>query len=124
MKRDENHAELQGTNSWGESAAPPVLQRVGIRGRLTGPLLDVVVDQAFLNGSDDDIEVVYTFPLPPRAVLAGLEFELGVVRYSGSVKLKQQAEHDYEAAIAEGNTPVLVERNAAGLFTARQSESR
>jgi len=110
--------------AFGESVTPPVLQGIDIKATLHGPLLDVLVEQRFLNAGRDDIEVVYTFPLPARAQVAGLEFVLGGVRYSGAIRSKEVAAQQYEDAIDKGDTPVLVERSAEGLFTANLGNLR
>ncbi len=45
-----------------------ILEGVRARGRVTGRMLDMTLEQRFRNPADINIEVVYTFPLPWRAV--------------------------------------------------------
>jgi Ca-activated chloride channel family protein len=103
---------------WRPSRALRVLQRVSIRASLTGPVLDVLLQQHYENTGASDLEAIFSFPLPPRAVLTGIEFDLAGKRYTGAVALRQAAEERYEAAIAEGDTAVKIERSADGIYTA------
>lgn len=112
---EEAHAALASARTRGSR---PSLKAVSIDVRLAGPLLDVTAEQSYRNDSRQDIEVVYTFPLPPRATLMGLEFELGERRLAGAVRSKSQAEDAYERAVAAGDAAVLVEQERDGRFTA------
>jgi Ca-activated chloride channel family protein len=112
---DGTHAMLASART---DCTPPALQAVTIDVRVAGPLLDVTAEQSYRNEGREDIEVVYTFPLPPRAVLTAMDFELGERRLVGAVKRKARAERDYEQAIASGDAAVLVEQERDGRFTA------
>src|SRR5207342_1045486 len=92
MRPNEQHASLHCSGN----SAPPVLERVRIQACATAPLLEVTTEQHYANTSDQDLEVVYTFPVPPRAVLLGLEFTLGERTLIGAVKAKQKADQEYE----------------------------
>jgi Ca-activated chloride channel family protein len=101
-----------------DSGAPVVLRSVKGRGRLCGLLLTMTLYQSFRNDEAQDIEVVYTFPLPWGAVLTGLEATLGERRMSGQVLARQQAAQRYEDAVEQGDAPVMVEKSTDGSFTA------
>lgn len=88
-----------------------ILERVKAHGRVTGRMLDMRLEQRFRNPGDTNVEVVYTFPLPWRAVLLGLEVELNGVTLKGLVKASVQARADYEEALSEGNSGILVTVN-------------
>ena len=62
--------------------------------------------------------MVYTFPMPPQAVLLGFACELDGKRQDGRVVARAEGERDYERALAEGNAPVLLESLPGGLHTA------
>ena len=94
---------------------------------LEGARIDVRIDdllaeftlvQSFRNGSGDDIEAVFTFPVPLDAVFLGLDATLGERDLEGRVIEKQQARWTYEKSIAQGDSAVLVERTENGLLTA------
>lgn len=93
------------------------LERVRLEGVLDGALFEATVIQQFHNPHDEHLEVVYTFPLPWAAILLGVQVQLGERQLEGVVVEKAQAEADYEGALAEGNTAILLEQNADGSFT-------
>lgn len=74
--------------------------------------------QLYRNTDKDNLETVYTFPLPWGTTLLGLNAEIGGHRLHGTVMEKQQATERYEEAIDSGDTPIMVERSARGLYTA------
>ena len=94
-----------------------VLEAVKAKGRVVGRMLDMRIEQRFKNPEPTNIEVVYTFPLPWHAVLLGLEVELNGETLTGQVKAKVQARSDYEEALSDGNTAILVSVNADQTYT-------
>jgi Ca-activated chloride channel family protein len=106
-------AQLTGAN--GQTAA---LQSAHVEGRLEGLLLSMKLRQHYRNTGTNNLETVYTFPLPWGTTLLGLNAEIGGHRLHGTVMEKQQATERYEAAIDAGDTPIMVERSARGLYTA------
>lgn len=90
---------------------PLPLQGVQARGRVVGRTLEMQLEQRYCNPEDVNVEVVYTFPLPWHAVLLGLEVELNGETLSGIVKARNQARTDYEDALADGDSAVLVTVN-------------
>ena len=94
---------------------------------LEGARIDVAIDdllaaytltQRFRNASSTDIEAVFTFPIPVDAVFLGLTATLGERELEGRVVEKQQANREYEEAIAAGDSAILVERTHDGMLTA------
>lgn len=94
------------------------LKSVHIDGRLDGLMLNVKVRQSYRNDSGKNLETVYTFPLAWGATLLGMNVELNGKRMQAAVLEKKEATEKYEKAIDEGDTPVMVERSASGLYTA------
>ena len=94
------------------------LKGVNVRARLHGLMAEVEVEQLYQNPQKTNIEAVYTFPLPLGAVLLGLEVEIAGKKLSGTVVEKKQAERDYENAVTDGNSAVMLEEVGPGLFTA------
>lgn len=99
-------------------APAPVLAGVQIEGRLDAVLFELTLRQTYRNASDRVLEVVYTFPLPSTAVLLGFATELNGERLEGVITAKAEAEHQYEAALEEGDAPVMLEALGGGLHTA------
>ena len=94
------------------------LKGVNVRARLHGLMADVEVEQIYRNPQKTNIEAIYTFPLPLGAVLLALEVEIGGKKLSGSVVEKKRAERDYEDAVTDGNSAVMLEEVGPGLYTA------
>jgi Ca-activated chloride channel family protein len=93
------------------------LQGVRANGRLSGMLLDVSVEQRYRNPAGRNIEVVYTFPLAWGAVLLGFDVTIGGRKLSAVCVEKKAAERRYEKALAKGDSPIMLERAADGLYT-------
>lgn len=94
-----------------------VLESVAFKGNLRGLCLELEVVQTFVNSSKRNIEAIYTFPLPFGAVLLDLNVKLGNKLLTGSVVAKKQAENDYENAITDGNSAIMLERADDGICT-------
>lgn len=70
----------------------------------------------FLNDEDENIEAVYTFPLPIDGVLTALHIQIGEREMHGMAVENSQAQEDYEQAVSEGDTPIMLERIDLGLY--------
>lgn len=93
------------------------LQALDIRGHLESALARVELVQTFRNPEEVNVEAVYTFPLPVEAVLLGLSVRLGERTLVGTVTPRAQAEAQYEQALSDGHTAVMLEQIEPGLFT-------
>ncbi|TSA12164.1 MAG: VWA domain-containing protein [Comamonadaceae bacterium] len=113
MKVKEQACSLAGKR--GEAVS---LKSVHVDGRLDGLMLHVKVRQSYRNEADHNIEAVYTFPLAWGATLLGMSVELNGKRMQARVLEKKEATEEYEKAIDGGDTPVMVEKSASGLYTA------
>lgn len=84
----------------------------GINGTLAlnGPLAEAALDFSYENTGDDDLELHLIFPLAVDAVLLGVDLKINDDVLHGKILPADAAEHDYEDAISEGNTPVMIER--------------
>jgi Ca-activated chloride channel family protein len=80
-------------------------------------MLEMCLEQRFRNAEDQNVEVTYTFPLPWGAVLMGIEVTLNGEKLHGLVAAKQEAREQYEHALSEGNTSILLSRNADQSYT-------
>lgn len=92
----------------------PTLMLLGVRanGAIKGRLLAMSLQQRFRNSSDTNTEITYTFPLPYGAVLMGVDVELNGKQLKGEVTARSTARARYEEAISEGNSSIMLERNA------------
>jgi Ca-activated chloride channel family protein len=94
------------------------LKSVHIEGRLDGLMLVLTSRQSYRNEGQNNLETVYTFPVPWGATLLALNAEIAGHRLVGTVLEKKQATERYEQAIDAGDTPIMVEQSAPGLYTA------
>jgi Ca-activated chloride channel family protein len=94
-----------------QDGQPVVLLGVKLTGELRGLIFEARVEQRFCNPTDNNVEVVYTFPLPWGAVLLGVEVLLADKHLTGAIVEKKQAEACYEEAISEGNAAIMLEKN-------------
>jgi len=94
------------------------LQAVHIQGQITGLLLTMTAHQHYQNTGPDNLEVIYTFPLPWGATLLELSAEIGGHKLQGMVFEKSWASDRYEQALDDGDTPIMVEQTRDGLYTA------
>lgn len=97
---------------------PPVLQSAHLRGRIVGLVAHMTVEHCYRNASKRELEVSYTFPMPPAAVLARVSLTLNGQCLQGMVREKDKANEDYDTAIEDGDSAVLVEQAGPGLYTA------
>ena len=94
------------------------LKSVHIEGRLDGLMLVLTSRQSYRNEGQNNLETVYIFPVPWGATLLALNAEIAGHRLAGTVLEKKQATERYEQAIDAGDTPIMVEQSAPGLYTA------
>jgi len=93
------------------------LSDVAVSAVLLDLLAEVTVSQTYRNVEDENIEAVYTFPLPLDAVLLDLDVRIGERVLKGVVVEKQAAEEEYEDAVASGDAAVMLEVLEPGLYT-------
>jgi Ca-activated chloride channel homolog len=93
------------------------LQRVTAHGRLEGLVFELTVEQRYRNDTDRNVEAVFTFPLPLRAVLLGFDLEIGARKLKAQAVARQVASERYEQAIDQGDTAALIEHDGNGLYT-------
>ncbi len=99
------------------SGARVPLEGVRVSGRLTDLLSEVTVTQSYRNEEPENIEAVYTFPLPTEAVILSLVARIGQRELRGRVFPKAAAEEAYEQAVEDGDTAVMLEQVTPGLYT-------
>ncbi len=82
-----------------------------LSGDIHGSLLNMCVTQHFVNSERRHVEIIYTFPLPWAAILLGVEVVLGDKVLTGLVVEKGRAEKQYEDALTDGDTAIMLEKN-------------
>jgi len=94
-----------------------VLQSVNVEVAFNNLLCETSMTQVYQNQGEKPIEAVYTFPLASHAVLLGLKVTIGDRNLQGVVVEKASAEEQYEEAITDGDTAIMLEQLQPGLYT-------
>jgi Ca-activated chloride channel family protein len=82
-----------------------------LSGDIHGSLLNMSVTQNFVNSENRHVEIIYTFPLPWAAILLEVEVVLGDKLLTGLIVEKRRAEKQYEDALSDGDTAIMLEKN-------------
>lgn len=93
-----------------------LLNRVEANITIYHPIAITELKQIFQNSSTESIEGIYQFPLPKESGFIAFETILNGTSYKGIVKASDEAESNYEEAISEGNTAILLEQLGEGIF--------
>ena len=102
----------------GEGAAKIALKSVSVKGELHGLLFEHTISQVYENETDEILEIIYTFPLGFDTALLGMSAKIGDKELTGQVVGKSEAAAKYEEALDKGDSAILLEQSAAGLYTA------
>lgn len=94
-----------------------VLQSVNVQIAFNNLFCETTMRQAYKNLGEKPVEAVYTFPLASNAVLLGLKVTIGDRELQGKVVERTKAEEQYEDAIIDGNTAIMLEQHEQGLYT-------
>jgi Ca-activated chloride channel family protein len=82
------------------------------------------VDQVFANKGDQDLEAIYTFPLPKKASLSELSLWIDGQEVIGEVVEKDRARTIYEDEKARGNETALAEKDDFKTFNINVGQIR
>ena len=86
-----------------------ILKEVNIRGNLCGEFAEYTIDHVYENKGINDVEAVYTFPVPEQAVISGFEAVLGGRTIKGLIQNKEEANKIYENFKNKDNNTFLLE---------------
>jgi Ca-activated chloride channel homolog len=84
---------------------------------IAGVISDVKVTQTYKNDGDQTISARYVFPASTRAAVYGMKMTIGDRVIVASIKEKQEAKAEYDAAKASGKTASLLEEDRPNVFT-------
>ncbi|MBQ7617845.1 MAG: VWA domain-containing protein [Desulfovibrio sp.] len=101
-----------------EKKSEIALTKVSVSGEIQGLLFTSEIKQEYVNKTNRNLELIYTFPMGWNTTLLGLEVTLDEKHFLAQVSEKKEAEETYEEAVLKGDTAILVERSAKGLYTA------
>ncbi len=101
----------------GQGEIQPIFEGIQVHTEMRDTLSLTSITQSYRNPSTENMEVVYTFPLPLDAVLLEVTVTLGEKTLQGTVLPKQEAENNYEEAITDGDAPVMLQNTQPGIYT-------
>lgn len=93
-----------------------ILKEVNIRGNLCGEFAEYTIDHVYENKGSNDVEAIYTFPIPERAVISGFEAVLGGRTIKGLIQDKEEANKIYENFKYKENNTFLLEEFSDNIF--------
>jgi Ca-activated chloride channel family protein len=84
--------------------------------RISGVIADVTVVQRYRNEGTRAIEAKYVFPGSTKSAVHGMNVRLADRLITASIREKQQARVEYDAAKKEGKTAALLEQHLPNVF--------
>jgi len=94
-----------------------VLNKTSVQVSIQGVSAQTIINQYFENTQEQNIEAVYTFPLPINAVILDILVVLDNKIVRGQIQKKEEAIEKYEDAIESGDMAILLEKVEDGLYT-------
>ncbi len=93
------------------------LKHTDVRAGISGFLARVTVTQIFANTATQNIEAVYTFPLPQDAAVDDMTIQIGNRTVRGLIKRREEARAIYEHAKNTGHVAALLDQERPNIFT-------
>lgn len=82
-------------------------------------MVEVTINQKYVNREGRPIEAVYIFPMDEKAAVCSFEAEVDGRRIVGEAQEKHKAERTYQQAISRGDGAYLLEQQTAEIFRAK-----
>jgi Ca-activated chloride channel homolog len=103
------------------ASSDPSVDRLPLKGttvdaRIVGPIADVRVTQRYKNEGQRTIEAKYVFPGSTQAAVHAMTVRLGDRVLNATIREKQRAKLEYEAAKKEGKTAALLDQHRPNVF--------
>ena len=92
------------------------LQHVSVTAAISDTLAETKVTQTYRHLGQGSLEVFYTFPLPPKAMVSSFTARVGDAVVSAELKEKRAAREIYRKAVAKGDSGFLLERHREDIF--------
>ncbi|MCB2292398.1 VIT and VWA domain-containing protein [Clostridium algoriphilum] len=100
---------INGTKHKKELKNNIILKEVNVRGNLCGEFAEYTIDHVYENKGTNNVEAIYTFPIPEQAVISGFEAVLGGRTIKGLIQDKEEANKIYENSKDKDNNTFLLE---------------
>jgi Ca-activated chloride channel family protein len=108
---------LQAMNASGELIGQCPLKHTSVKAEISGFLSRVTVTQEFVNNFQENLEAVYTFPLPQGAAVDDMMMQVGDRTVKGKIMRREEAQAAYTAAKTRGQVASLLDQERTNIFT-------
>lgn len=103
--------------NWNSIPRQVELTSVDVKGNIFEHFGDITITQRYLNNFDDNLETYYYFPLTTKDVITDLKININDERkLVGILKEKETAKKEYNQAVSENKTAVLLEKHAHEIY--------
>ena len=99
-----------------DEAIPVPLKGVQISTQIVDFVSEIKVAQTYLNVESNPIEAVYMFPVEEEAAVISFEAQVENRKISTQIKEKEEARKDYDEAMQNRKTAVLLEETQPDIF--------
>jgi Ca-activated chloride channel family protein len=117
MQTPRTPGELQIVTKDGKPAGACPLKHTDVDAQISGFFARVNVTQEFYNPTEDNIEAIYTFPLPDDSAVDRMEMKVGSRTITGKIYKREEAKEVYEAAKQAGHVAGLLDQERPNIFT-------
>lgn len=104
---------LKGSKEFRNNVA---LKQVGLQGNICGEFVELSVNQVYENIGEQNIDGIYSFPIPDTAVITGFEATLGGRTLKAMVEDQKEAAKLYDEAVLKGINTLSLEEPNSGMF--------
>ena len=120
--QDEPHADKTLSPYFFVDGGDPALDQLPLKDTrvevaIAGVIADVTVRQVYENRGSRPIHARYVFPASTRAAVYGMTMTVGDIRTVATIKERQQAAREFEAAKRAGKNASLLEQSRPNVFT-------
>ena len=95
---------------------PVPLRQVHLNVKVVDFVAEVTIVQDYVNRESNPIEVQYSYPVEESAAIIGFEATIDGTEIVAIVKSKEDAKAEYDQAMRQGNTAILLDETAPDIF--------
>ena len=99
-----------------DDAIPVPLTKVNIKAKIVDFVSEITVTQSYINVENNPIEAIYMFPVEEEGAVTFFEAEIDGRRIVTEVKEKEKARKDYDEAMMNKKTAILLEETQPDIF--------
>ena len=96
---------------------PVPLRKVHLNVKIVDFVAEVSIAQDYVNAESNPIEVQYSYPVEESAAIIGFEATIDGTEIEAIVKDKQEAKAEYDQAMRQGNSAILLDETAPDIFS-------